>query len=210
VSIVVFTKSGSGTSWQVAYFVRYAGTLQYLDGSIASSTRKTQFPTGDVPARLAAFFTSMVTTGSPPLGDNWTLSGTLAEELQGYQTTKTDLAASGDQQQTKFEAVDYSVLFPYPSGDLMCASYSSYSIVTPSPGSPPIAQPQDQSTWSQLLSPGMYSSLSKLGMHDVCFSIDTVDNTHQDDTETISFSGGVYQMNGTSASGSTPVPNSGP
>jgi hypothetical protein len=210
VSIVVFAKSGSGTSWQVAYFVRYAGTLQYLDSSIASSTRKTLFPTGDVTARLAAFFTSMVTTGSPPLGDNWTLSGPLAEELQGYQTTKTDLAAGGDQQQTKFEAVDHSVLFPYSSGDLMCASYSSYSTVTPSPGGPAIAQPQDQSTWSDLLPPGTYTSLSKMGMHDVCFSIDTVDNPHQDDTETISFSGGVYQIAGTSTSGSTPAPDSGP
>jgi hypothetical protein len=209
VSIVVFTKSGANTPWQIAYFVRYAGALQYLDSSMASSTRRTLFPFSDVPAQLAEFFTSMMTTGSPPLGDSWTVSGTLAEELQSYQTTKSDIAAGGDQQQTQFEAVDHSVLFPYPSGDLMCASYASHSTVTPSPGSPPIVQPQDQSTWSDLLSPGAYSSLSKMGMHDVCFSIDTVDNPHQDDTEAISFSGGVYQIDGTSTSGSTPGPNSG-
>jgi hypothetical protein len=205
VSIVVFTKADASAAWQVAYFVRYAGSLQYLDSSLVSSTRKTQFPFGEVPGQLAAFFTSMVTTGSPPLGDNWTLSGTLAEELQGYKTTASDVAAGGDQQQTQFKAVDHSVLFPYPRGDLMCGSYSSSSTVTPSSASSPIIQPQDQSTWSSLLAPGTYSSLSKLGMHDVCFSIDTVDNPQQDDTEAVSFSGGVYQINGTLTAGSNPA-----
>ena len=202
VSIVVFTKAGASAAWQIAYFVRYAGTFQYLDSSLVSSTRKTQFPFGEVPAQLAAFFTSMVTTGSPPLGDNWTLSGTLAEELQGYRTTASDVAAGGDQQETQFKAVGHSVLFPYPKGDLMCGSYSSYSTVTPSSASSPIVQPLDQSTWSSLLTPGTYSSLSKLGMHDACFSIDTVDNPQQDDTEAISFSGGVYQISATPTSGS--------
>jgi hypothetical protein len=203
VSIVVFTKPDASKPWQVAYFVRYAGTLRYLDGSMTSSTTRTLFPVSDVPVQLADFFTSMVTTGTPPPDDNWTLSGTLAEELQNYQTTKLDIAAEGDQQQTQFQAVGHSVLFPYPDGDLMCASYSSYSTVTPLPGHPPIVQPLDQSTWSGLLSPGSYSSLSKLGMHDVCFSIDTVDNPHQDQTDTISFSGGVYQIAGTSTTGSS-------
>jgi hypothetical protein len=205
VSIVVLTKPAANQSWQVAYFVRYAGTIDYLNSSVAGPTHKTLFPVSNVPVQLADYFTSMVTTGTPPPGDNWTLSGTLAEELQNYQTAKSDIAAGGDQQQTQFEAVDHSVLFPYPNGDLMCASYSSDSTVTPTAGSVSIVQPLDQSTWGNLLSPGTYSSLSKLGMHDVCFSIDTVDAPHMDDTETISFSGGVYQMAGTS----TWAPNSG-
>ena len=206
VSIVVLRKAAANQSWRVAFFVRYAGTIGYLDSSIAGPPRKTLFPVSNVPVNLADYFTAMVTTGTPPPGDNWTLSGTLAEELQGYQTTKSDVAAGGDQQQTQFEAVDHSALFPYPDGDLMCASYSSDSTVTPTPGSPLMVQPLDQSTWGNLLSPGTYSSVSKLGMHDVCFSIDTVDKPHTDDTETISFSGGVYQMAGTSTS----TPNSGP
>ncbi len=210
VSIVVFTKAGASVAWRVAYFVRYAGTFSYLDSSLVSATRKTQFPFGEVPAQLANFFTSMMTTGSPPLGDNWTLSGTLAEELQNYKTTASDVAAAGGQQQTQFEAVDHSVLFPYPRGDLMCGSYSSYSTVTPSSASSPIVQPLDQSTWSSLLAPGTYSSLSKLGMHDACFSIDTVDNPQQDDTEAISFSGGVYQINGTPTPGSNAASVSAP
>ncbi len=141
----------------------------------------------------------MVTTGTPTPDDNWTVSGTLADELQNYQQTKADVAAGGDQQQTVFSAVDHSVVFAYPEGGILCASYSSTSDVTPSVGSPPIQQPEDQREWGALLAPGSYSNLSKLGMHDVCFSVDTKDDAPHVDTETISFSGGVYQMSGTPA-----------
>jgi hypothetical protein len=47
-------------------------------------------------------------------------------------------------------------------------------------------------------------------MHDACFSIDTVDNPQQDDTEAISFSGGVYQINGTPTPGSNAASVSAP
>jgi hypothetical protein len=196
VTMVVFTKSAASKPWLVAYFVRYAGTMTYLSHTIVGSAPPTLLPITSAVRQLVDFLTAMVTTGTPPPNDNWTVSGTLADELQNYLQTKEDVAAGGDQQQTVFTALENSVAFAYPRGDIVCSSYSSQSTVTPSTGSPPIVQPSDQYQWGSLLAPGTYSSLSKLGMHDVCFSIDTTNAPQSNDTETISFQGGVYQISG--------------
>jgi hypothetical protein len=171
-----------------------------------ASAAPTLFDIENVPAQLADFFTQEVTTGSAPAGDNWPIEGMIGEELQNYLDTKASVAAGGDQQQTVFEAVDHSIAFAYPKGDIMCASYQSFSTVTPLAGQPPISQPADQSQWGDQLAPGIYSSLSKLGMHDVCFSVDTVDNAVTDMTAPISFSGGVYETTGTPTSLATVQP----
>lgn len=196
VTMVVFMKSAPASPWLVAYFVRYAGTMKYLTQSIAASAPSTLLPVSNASTQLTNFLTAMVTTGAPPPDDNWTVSGTLADELQNYMQTKNDVAAGGDQQQTQFHPLDSSIAFAYPKGDIVCSSYSSVSVVTPSPGSSPITQPPDQNQWGGSLAPGTYSSLTKLGMHDVCFAIDTVDNPGRNDTETISFQGAVYQTTG--------------
>jgi hypothetical protein len=41
------------------------------------------------------------------------VSGTLADELENYETTKADIAAGGAQQQTVFTALDQSPAFAY-------------------------------------------------------------------------------------------------
>jgi hypothetical protein len=47
-------------------------------------------------------------------------------------------------------------------------------------------------------------------MHEVCLSIETVDKPQRDNTEAISFSGGVYQINGTPTPGSNAASVSAP
>ena len=141
----------------------------------------------------------MVATGSPPPNDYWPETGALADELADYQGTATNVTAGGDQQQTTFTVLDHSIAFPYPKGDIMCASYTMTSSVTPMPGRPPIAQPENQSEWSDLLAPGVYSSLRKFGLHDMCFSVNTVASKQHSNVAPISFSGGVYKVSGVRA-----------
>jgi hypothetical protein len=195
ITMVVFTKSAAKSPWKVAYFVRYAGTHKYLTRSIVGAAPPAPFDITERPADLAAFFTAMVTTGTPPPGDSWVVVNALAQTLQDYLNTKADVAAGGDQQQTTFTALDHSVAFAYPNGDIMCASYDSSSTVTPVEDAQPIVQPPDQSQWGAL-APGTYSSLSKLGMNDMCFSVDITDNGSHSVTAPISFQGGVYQISG--------------
>jgi hypothetical protein len=196
VTMVVFTKSAAESPWQIAYFVRYAGTDKYLTRSIVEAAPPAPFDISERPAGLAAFFTAMVTTGTPPPGDDWVVVNALDDTLQDYLNTKADVAAGGDQQQTTFTALDHSIAFAYPKGDIMCASYNSYSTVTPSVAGQSIVQPQDQSQWGAQLPPGTYSSLTKLGMNDMCFSVNITDNGSQSITAPISFQGGVYQVSG--------------
>lgn len=200
VTLVVFTKSAATEPWLVAYFVRYAGTMKYLSRSVVGSAPPTLLPITNADDQLVNFLTAMVTTGTPPPDDDWTVSGSLADELQNYLQTKSDIAAEGAQQQTSFEALDNSAAFAYPEGDIVCSTYASHSTVTPLPGRSPITQPSNQTEWGDQLAPGTYSSLTKLGIHDVCFSIDTRSNPQTNDTETISFQGGVYQISGTPSS----------
>jgi hypothetical protein len=196
VTMVVFTKSAARAPWRVAYFGRYAGTMKYLKRTLTRQAPPALFDIDQVPTQIANFFTAMVTSGTPPPGDNWPDEGMIGEELQSYLDAKSSIRAGGDQQQTVFSAVDHSIAFAYPKGDIMCATYDSYSTVTPLPGQPPMAQPEDESYWGEGLAPGIYSSISKRGMHDMCFSVDTVDNSHSDRTGPISFQGGVYEMSG--------------
>jgi hypothetical protein len=197
VTMAVFTKAAAKKPWQVAYFVRYAGTGTYISHSVVAPAPPALFDITEVPGQIANFFTSMVTTGDPPPGDNWPQEGALADTLDDYLNTKADVTAGGDEQQTVFNALDHSIAFAYAKGDIMCATYDSTSTVSPAAGVTSIVQPEDQSEWGGQLAPGSYSTLSKLGMNDMCFSVDTMDDPHQSGVVPISFQGGVYQISGT-------------
>jgi hypothetical protein len=197
VSLVVMTKSGPKAQWRVAYLVRYASAQRYLTSSVIGAAPEATFPITQVVSQLAMFFTAVANTGSPPPDDNWPQSGSTGQEVQNYLDTKANVERMGDQQQTSFSAVDTSVAFAYPHGDLMCGDYRSISTVA-APPNVPIVQPTDQITWGAL-APGTYTSFTKLGMHQVCYSVDTTADSTKDMVNPISFFESVYQTTGSPA-----------
>jgi hypothetical protein len=195
VTLVVFSKSSSRAPWKVAYLIRYSGSSRYLSSSIDRSAPQATFPITNVVGQLADFFTAIANTGAAPPDDAWPQTGSIGQEVQIYLDTKSSVEQQGDQQQTIFTGVDTSPAFAYPHGDIMCGSYRSISTVT-SPSNAPIVQPADQITWGSL-APGTYSSFTKVGMHQVCYSVNTTANRAQDLVNPISFFESVYQETGT-------------
>lgn len=207
-TLVVFTKERAHGHWLVAYLVRYAGGKGYLTRSVVRAAPKATFPIAEVSPQITQFFTAVVTTGTPPADDSWPETGSTGQELADYLSVAEGVKSLGDQQQTTFVTVEHSVAFAYPDGDIMCANYLSDSEVTTPPDHPAV-QPSDQSTWGALLAPGEYSSLTKMGMHSFCYSVNTKASRVRDDVSPISFFGSVYQIDGIpaipSGANTTPV-----
>ncbi len=195
VTLVVFTKATAHARWLVAYLMRYAGDKRYLKSSALKGAPPATFPVYEVNQQITRFFTSVVTTGTSPADDTWPRTGSTGQELQNYLNVSADVQQLGDRQLTEFNAVDNSVAFAYPEGDIVCASYMSISRIL-APTGAPIVQPSDQNTWGGMLAPGSYSSLTKLGMHSYCYSVITRANAHRDEVNPISFFGSVYQITG--------------
>jgi hypothetical protein len=199
VTMAVLTKSSATSRWLVAYLIRYAGDNRYLTSSVIEAAPKATFPITEVGAQLANFFTAMVTTGSPPPQDNWTPTGSTGQEINDYLDDKADIERLGDQQQTNFIGLDASPAFAYPDGDLTCANYQSISVVS-APADAPVVQPSDQITWNAL-APGTYSSFTKVGMHQVCYAVNTRASATTDKVSPLSYFESVYQTTGTPVGG---------
>ncbi len=195
VTLVVLTKVQARGQWRVSYMIRYSGDSTYLKTSAVEAAPPIEFNINVVGSQLADFFTAMVTSGSPPPNDDWPPTGSTGQELQDYVDTKAGVEASGAIQQTTFTALDNSPAFAFPDGDLMCGTYESQSNVTSATASP-LVQPADQITWGGGLAPGTYSSITKFGLHDFCFIVNSRTNV----VNPISFFGGVYETTGISVS----------
>jgi hypothetical protein len=203
VTMVVFTKADARDRWRVAYMVRYSGTHRYVTASKVAAAPRATFPITEVGEQLAQFFNGIVDTGTPPADDNWPQTGSTGQEVQGYLETKTFVQSQGDQQATVFTAIDHSDAFASAVGDIMCADYTSMSSVTPAPGHT-IVQPSDQITWGSMLAPGAYSGFTKMGMHQVCYAVNTKASRVTDGVTPLSFFESVYSAVGTPVSGTIP------
>jgi hypothetical protein len=187
---VVLTKPDALARWRVAYMVDYSGTVSFLGPSAIRPVPPVPYPIAGIGGRLALFFQTMVNTGVPPTNDVWPQVGTVAQEVNKNAEVKQAIDQSGDAEVMTMHAVDHSVAFAYPSGDVMCGAYRTTSAVSTPPNLPAV-QPADRSNWDPLLSPGSYSSITEDGIHDYCFTA-----TLGGVAIPISFFGGVYQKTG--------------
>ena len=194
VTIAVLTKAADDSPWKVAYVMRYAGDHGFLTASTTDAPSQASFPLTWMTPDIARYLTTYAQTGEPPPGAVWIDGGALAYETQQTQTVQAEVASSGDQQQTQFNAVDNSAIFAYQGGDIICGSFMELASVRPEPPNTVIVQSATQSPWGSGLAPGSYSSLSKTGLTLVCFHANT---THARNViAPISFFGGVYQLTG--------------
>jgi hypothetical protein len=187
---VVFTKTSASTPWLVTYMIGYDGASTYLAASSVQSPAPVPFDITIVGGQFAAYFQSMVNTGVPPPDNNWPATGSVKDELNRYDGVVQAIDASGEAQQMTFAASEHSTAFAMPGGDIMCGDFTSKQTVT-SPSGQPISQSRKGQPWGPLLIPGSYSSVTKLGVHDYCFTT-TTDGL----TTPISFFGGVYEIDG--------------
>ncbi len=186
----VLNKASPVDRWRVAYMVALEGTNPLLGPSALEAAPRMPFDITIVGGELADFFDSVVNTGVPPENDNWPLTGALKQLVYHDIGVKQVIEKAGNSQQTMFTPGDHSAAFAYPSGDIMCGSIDSTALVTTPPGYVTV-QPKNRSDWGPLLPPGKYTTLTKTGIEDYCFT-----NTTDGLTTPISFFGGVDRIVG--------------
>jgi hypothetical protein len=187
----VLSKTSPVDRWRVAYMVALEDTNPFLGSSAVQPAPPMPFDITIVGGQLADFFDSIVNTGEPPENDNWPLTGALKQLVDHDIGVKQVIEHEGKSQQTTFVPGDHSSAFAYPSGDIMCGSIDSTALIT-TPAGYVTVQPENRSNWGPLLSPGKYTTLTKTGVEDYCFT-----NTTDGLTTPISFFGGVDQIVGT-------------
>jgi hypothetical protein len=186
----VLTKASPVDRWRVAYMVDLENTNHFLGTSAVQPAPLMPFDITIVGGELSDFFDSVVNTGEPPEDDNWPLTGALKQLVYHDLGVKEVIEKEGNTQQATFVPGDHSAAFAYPSGDIMCGTIDSTAVVTTPTGYVTV-QPEDRSNWGPLLPPGKYTTLTKTGVEDYCFT-----NTTGGLTTPISFFGGIDQIVG--------------
>jgi hypothetical protein len=187
---VVFTQASSSSPWRVTYMVGFVGTRTYLGPTAVRQPPPMRYHITIVGGQFASFFQRVVNTGVPAANNDWPQTGSVKDEVDRDLQTKEAIEQIGFTQQIAFTPLDHSIAFAYPQGDIMCGVIHSSALVT-SPSGKPTVQPADQSEWGTHLAPGSYSTLTKSGTHDYCFTA-----TRSGLTTPISFFGGVYKIVG--------------
>jgi hypothetical protein len=193
---VVLTKSGPSDRWRVAYMVAYEEESRFLGSSALRAAPPMPFDITRVGTELSHFFQTIVNTGTPPADDSWPLTGPLKQQVYHDLGVKQLIEEEGDSQQSIFVPTDHSSAFSYPSGDIMCGAIDSSALITTPTGYVTV-QPANRSNWGSLLAPGAYSSLTKTGVEDYCFTATTGGLTTP-----ISFFGGINKIVGSSENAS--------
>ncbi len=187
---VVLTKTSTSDRWRVAYMVDYEEESRFLGPSAVRAAPPMLFDITRVGTELSYFFQTIVNTGRPPADDNWPLTGALKQQVYHDLGVKQAIEEDGNSQQSTFVPADHSSAFAYPSGDIMCGAIDSSALITTPTGYVTV-QPANRSNWGSLLAPGAYSSLTKTGVEDYCFTATTGGLTTP-----ISFFGGIDNIVG--------------
>jgi hypothetical protein len=189
---VVLSRSSPSDRWRVAYMVDYEDESRFLGPSAVRPVPSMPFDISRVGTQLSNFLETFVNTGTPPADDNWPLTGALKQVVYHDLGVKQLIEQEGNSQQSTFLPGDHSVAFAYPSGDIMCGAIDSSTLIT-APSGYLTVQPANRSNWGSLLVPGAYTSLTKTGIEDYCFTATTGGLTTP-----ISFFGGIDKIVGSS------------
>ena len=145
----------------------------------------------DAPAKLAAYFQTLDTTGSAPLPAGFGSTGILTQESNGSISNYGQNQADKVTETWVHGVSGQSIAFSTGSGALVCGTVAISSVTTAAPGNP-FVQPPDRSVWGSQVAPGSYLSLDWVGPVQMCVAqTDGLDYLMTNE-------GGIYADGGTS------------